>query len=124
MKFSLAIYSSPEQNSSAHTALDFAEELLCQGHHIYRLFFFNDGVLNCADTNNTVNRAWQKLINTQQLDAIVCIASAQKRGLDHSKDTADWPSKNIHSAFSAGGIAQLIDATVQSDRIISFGGGQ
>ena len=75
------------------------------------------------------------------------MASAQKRGLlgyeSKKKELKQKESKHeqsklqeleqqasslqattttINSAFSAGGIAQLIDATVQSDRVISFGG--
>ncbi len=52
------------------------------------------------------------------------MTSAQKRGLQQADSDGVNPTKTstIHPAFLPGGIAQLIDASIQSDRLISFGG--
>ena len=123
MKFSLAIYSPPEASGNAEIALQFAAEVLRQGHSIYRLFFFNDGVLNCAQSDLAVCQQWRQLIQQYNLDAIACVASAEKRGLQ-SFDTkqTNLPAKTINPIFTIGGIAQLIDASVNSDRVITFAG--
>jgi tRNA 2-thiouridine synthesizing protein D len=121
MHFSLAIYSSPAENGAAESAYKFAHEILKQGHQIYRLFFFNDGVLNCADSPHFLCQRWQALVQSNQLDAITCIASAEKRGLVQAS-ASKTGDKKIHPVFNVGGVAQLIDATTHSDRVITFGG--
>ena len=120
MIFSFAIYSPPHDTGPAACAFRISEAVLGQGHHIYRLFFFNDGVYNCA-VNDDIQlcRSWQHLIETHQLDAIVCVASAEKRGLS---PTSSPGPHTLHPAFSIAGVAQLIDANLHSDRLISFGG--
>lgn len=123
MKFSIAVYSSPEDGSTARSALQFTQELLNQGHELYRLFFFNNGVMNCAASQNICTHDWQTIIETHNLEAIVCMTSAQKRGLRQAdKNEGQLNETSIHPTFRPGGIAQLIDATVQSDRVVSFGG--
>ena len=43
MKFAIALYS-PAHAASSRRALLFAQAVLCGGHHIVRLFFYQDGV--------------------------------------------------------------------------------
>jgi len=97
MKFSIAIYSPPTPGGNAERALRFSQSVLTAGHQIYRLFFFNDGVFNCADSAEP---------------------SAHKRGLGNQQDSAS----KVHGVFGIGGVAQLVDASVHSDRVISFVG--
>ncbi len=130
MKFSLAIYASPDL---ASTALGFAEALVDQGHEIYRLFFFNEGVLNGAAlpqaksagaSSSSPLERWQGLIQKHELDAVVCVTSAQKRGIvpgDANQNSAGANYLSVAEGFTIGGLGQLIDATVNSDRIITFG---
>lgn len=129
MKFSLAIYASPGSPDLASTALGFAEALVNQGHEIYRLFFFNDGVLNGAalpdskaasgNSSSPLER-WQQLIQKHKLDAVVCVTSAKKRGIV-AQDSAEANRLTVADGFTIGGLGQLIDAAVNSDRMITFG---
>lgn len=138
MKFSIAIYASPTTPELALSALSFAEGAIARGHEIYRLFFFSDGVLNGvalpdlkpADAGEALCKRWQDLIGEHHLDAVVCVSSAKKRGVFAQDSVAqdsvgrDEGASNclrVADGFTIGGLGQLIDATVNSDRVITFG---
>lgn len=121
MKISLAIYAAPHTDGNAERAYHFARSALQLNHQIYRLFFFNEGVLNCADDTTYLCKQWQSLIEKHRLDAIICSASAEKRGLTSAQNySQDSATKPIHAAFQPGGIAQLIDAAAHSERLLTF----
>lgn len=129
MKFSLAIHGAPHTSASAETACRFAVAALAAGHSIYRLFYYHDGVHNAsalavvpADENSLTAR-WQTLIREHQLDAVVCIAAALRRGILNSDEAArlDKSATNLAPEFRLGGLGELIDAALCSDRLITFG---
>lgn len=128
MIFSLAIYASPSSQSS-HSAYHFACELLKQGHSLYRVFFYHDAV-NIGSTlsappqdeaNQTAR--WQALSQEYSLDLVVCIAAGLRRGILDAKEAEryDKPAYNLADTFELSGLGQLVDATVHSDRLITFG---
>lgn len=129
MKFTLAIYGAPSSSQSAYSALQFARAVLERGHTIYRLFFYADGVHNgsllATPPQDEINlpEQWQQLINDHQLDAVVCIAAALRRGvLDQTEATRyDKPAANLRDNFELSGLGQFIEAAVVSDRVITFG---
>ncbi|MBT5485010.1 MAG: sulfurtransferase complex subunit TusD [Gammaproteobacteria bacterium] len=128
MKFSIVINGAPWSSPSALSALQFAETVLDSGHDIYRLFFYQDGVLNSSclcvppQDEEDIPARWQALIESNDIDAVVCAASALKRGiLDKAEeDRYDKSGHNLRQGFTISGLGQLIDATQQSDRVISF----
>ena len=126
MKFSLAIYSAPEQSGQAELAYDFAQQVLEQGHELYRLFFFSDGVFNAIQDHeqiSTLPHAWSALITQNKLDAVVCVASAQKRNIAAKPLDSNTRTDSCHAllpGFCISGLAQLIDAAVHSDRLLTF----
>lgn len=120
MIYSLAVYSPPGINSLL--ALEFAECLLRQGHGLERVFFFSEGVKNCSTDEG--NLPWRNFIQQHQVDAVVCIASAHKRGIidpTTARQRGDCES-NLAEEFSIGGLGQLIDAGLSADRFITFAG--
>ncbi len=129
MKFSIVIYAAPYSTESAATALRFAKALLEQGHELYRLFFFGDGVHNVsklavvAQDEKNLQRQWNELIQTHQIDSVVCVSSALRRGvLDQTE--ADRHKLGRASAFETSevaGLGQLVDAAIHSDRVVNFG---
>lgn len=125
MNFSLAIYCSPHDAEKSETAFHFAREIISTGHEIYRIFFFSDGVLNAAN-NSPLSLHWQEFITAENIDVIVCVASAKKHGIKHiSSEATTTAVKNdeeeLLTGFEIGGLGQLIDANIHSDRIITFG---
>lgn len=129
MKFSIVVYSSPSSSEAARTALQFSKTVLLHGHEIYRLFFFGDGVHNASrwtvtpQDESNIQHGWSSLITLNKIDAVVCVTSALKRGIldvDSAKHHG-LEGFSILDGFEIAGLGQLVDAAINSDRIINFG---
>lgn len=129
MKFSLVVFAAPDGDPATLSALKFAQAVLDQGHEIYRVFFYQRGVYHGSslavypqDETDT-HQAWQSFVAEQQLDAVICIASAVKRGILNAEeaDRYERPASNFAESFALSGLGQWVDACVQSDRVVSFG---
>tara|TARA_R110002073_G_scaffold197776_1_gene356877 strand:- start:779 stop:1168 length:390 start_codon:yes stop_codon:yes gene_type:complete len=129
VKFSIVIYSAPYSSESASSALRFATSVIDQGHEIYRLFFFGDGVHNAsqltvvAQDEVNLQQQWNELIQQHDIDSVICVSSALRRGVldDTEAERHDLGSASAYSSSELAGLGQLIDATLHSDRIINFG---
>lgn len=129
MKFALAIHAAPFSSSASQTALKFAQALLAEGHDIYRVFFYQDGVhtaneLVCPPQDEqNLCLEWQSLARAYSLDLVVCIAAALRRGVINAEEAEryDKATQNLAPTFSISGLGQLLDAAVKSDRLITFG---
>jgi tRNA 2-thiouridine synthesizing protein D len=132
MKFAIQINEGPYQHQSSDTAYQFAKAAIAAGHEIMRVFFYHDGVNNASrftmppqDDRHVVNQ-WAELgIKDAEgnPELVVCIAAALRRGLlDESEATKNSiDGNNIHPAFRISGLGQLIEAGIQSDRLVVFG---
>lgn len=130
MIFTIVINGAPYSgaNSTSFQALKFAKALLVAGHTIHRLFFYGDGVQSLNAQAITpqgefdLPTAWTDLINEYQLDSVVCIAAAARRGiLDESEAKRHQkPAPNLMAGSELSGLGQLIEATTASDRVITF----
>ena len=129
MKFAIMVNEGPYTHQSADTAYYFAEAALKAGHEIVRVFFYHDGVnvgtrlsVPPQDDRNISDR-WSKLATENDLDMIICVAAAQRRGL-LDKENAKRAAKdadNMDPGFEISGLGQLIDAGIQADRLMVFG---
>lgn len=133
MKYSLLIYSDNSDNGAA-TALSLAQAIVASQHTLYRLFFYREGVM-LAQKNSAVSLtqqsarslsqqgAWQQFVHDNDLDAIVCVSAAVRRGLVSEKESQSTTLayEHIASGFQVSGLGQLADALANSDRIVSFG---
>lgn len=129
MKFSIVVYSSPASSQAAATALQFTRSLLDEGHEIYRLFFFSDGVHNTnrltVSPQDEVNipAEWHTLINNHELESVACVSSAIKRGILNKQeaDRYELGTPTLFDSSEIAGLGQLVDAALQSDRLVQFG---
>jgi tRNA 2-thiouridine synthesizing protein D len=130
MKFGILVNEGPYTRQASDTAYQFVKAALAKGHEIYRVFFYHDGVNNATrltvppqDDRNIVKR-WSELAAAHQLDLVVCIAAAQRRGLmdpaEAKRNGKD--ADNIAPGFRISGLGQLIEAGIHSDRLVVFGG--
>jgi len=129
MKFSILVSEGPYTHEAADTAYNFTKAVLEKGHEIYRIFFYHDGVNNGTrlatppqDDRNIINR-WSELAQEHELDLVLCVAAAQRRGIadaDEAKRNGK-DADNIAPGFRISGLGQLIDAGIESDRLITFG---
>ncbi|MEZ0151116.1 MAG: sulfurtransferase complex subunit TusD, partial [Candidatus Reddybacter sp.] len=111
------------------SALRFARAALASGHGIYRLFFYHDGVHNAstlvtaAQDENSLPQQWRELIEQHQLDSVVCIAAATRRGIlsEQEAKRLGKAGGNLSDGHQVSGLGQLVDASLHADRVITFG---
>ena len=129
MIFTIVVHSAPYSTQAPASAYRFAKAALLAGHSIYRLFFYGDGVHNgnrltvVAQDDVNWQKQWDELIAEHKLDAVVCVSSAIKRGVlnegESLRHELDAVSLSEHAQIS--GLGQLVDAVLQSDKVINFG---
>jgi tRNA 2-thiouridine synthesizing protein D len=129
MKFSIMVSEGPYTHQASDTAFNFTKAALEAGHEVFRVFFYHDGVNNGTrmttppqDDRHIVDR-WSALAQEHDLDMVVCVAAAQRRGIvdpDEAKRNGK-DGDNIAPGFRISGLGQLIEAGIQSDRLVSFG---
>ena len=129
MKFSILINEGPYTHQASDTAYQFTKSALDKGHEIYRVFFYHDGVYNGTrlavppqDDRNIAQR-WSELAERHQLDLVLCVAAAQRRGVLDAAEAkrGGKDADNIARGFRISGLGQLIEAGIQSHRLITFG---
>ncbi|MBN0975904.1 MULTISPECIES: sulfurtransferase complex subunit TusD [Pseudomonas] len=129
MKFAIALFSAAHAPSSRR-ALLFAQAALAGGHEIVRLFFYQDGVYSAANSVVTpqdeqdIAQQWRALVSEHQLDGVVCIAAALRRGVLNGEEAARYQRSavNLDAPWALSGLGQLHDAIQDADRLICFGG--
>ena len=129
MKFAIALFSAAHAPSSRR-ALQFAQAVLAGGHEIVRLFFYQDGVYSAANSVVTpqdeqdIAQQWRALVSEHQLDGVVCIAAALRRGVLNAEEAARYQRSavNLDAPWALSGLGQLHDAIQDADRLICFGG--
>jgi len=129
MKFAIALFSAAHAPSSRR-ALLFAQATLAGGHEIVRLFFYQDGVYNASDAVVTpqdeldLPKQWRAFITEQQLDGVVCIAAALRRGVLNDEEARRYQrdAVAVSAPWELSGLGQLHDAVQDADRLICFGG--
>ncbi len=129
MKFGIMVSEGPYTHQASDSAYNFAKAALEKGHEIYRVFFYHDGVNNGTnyttppqDDRNIVNR-WSELAQQHNLDLVVCVAAAQRRGIvDADEQKRHGKSgNNLAAGFRISGLGQLVEAGIQCDRLVTFG---
>jgi tRNA 2-thiouridine synthesizing protein D len=129
MIFVIQINSSPYHSNAGQRAYQFVSAALLQHHEIFRVFFYFDGVYHAfkyatpPDDELALTRKWSELAGQYQIDLVVCISAAQRRGLLCS-DEAQRQNKidnDLADGFRLSGLGQLVEATLVADRFIVFG---
>lgn len=129
MKFAIQVNASPYQSNAGYSAYRFITAALEQGHEIFRVFFYQDGIYHAfkyatpPDDEFQFSAQWSKLAKLHQIDLVVCISAAQRRGLLCS-DEARRQGKldnDLAEGFRISGLGQLVEATLVADRFIVFG---
>ncbi|KAA0973009.1 sulfurtransferase complex subunit TusD [Pseudomonas sp. ANT_H12B] len=129
MKFAIALFSAAHAPSSRR-ALLFAQAALAGGHEIVRLFFYQDGVYNACGSVVTpqdeqdLPKQWRNFVTEHQLDGVVCIAAALRRGALNEEEAKRYQREAVAvgAPWELSGLGQLHDAVQDADRLICFGG--
>lgn len=129
MKLGIVVSEGPYTHQAADTAYHFAKAALDKGHEVPRVFFYHDGVN--VSTNLSVppqderhiQKNWTELAQANDIDMVVCIAAAQRRGiLDESEAKRQGKNAaNLAEGFRISGLGQLIEMGIECDRMVMFG---
>jgi len=129
MKFAIQVNEGPYNHEASVSALNFVRAAVDAGHEIFRVFFYHDGVNNGTryttppqDDINIV-KAWSELAEKHNMDLVVCVAAAQRRGIvdEGEQQRNGKDGNNIAAGFRISGLGQLIEAGIQSERLVVFG---
>ena len=128
MIFSLIIHSHPLSQASLN-AYEFAKAA-AKDHSLYRVFFYQDGAYHGSSSAQplrdqlNLSELWASLAKEHAIDLVVCIAAGVKRGVLNNEESNRYllPSSTIKTAYSLNGMGDMVDATLKSDRVITFGG--
>lgn len=126
-RFSILIQDAPYASQAATTALHFTRAALASGHEIRRLFFYQGGVLNASSLlvppqdELHLPKAWSELVQAHEIDAVVCVSSALRYGVLSAGEAERYDlSPSLLPGFTVGGLAQWVEAMLDSDRHLSF----
>jgi tRNA 2-thiouridine synthesizing protein D len=129
LKFSILVHGAPYSAAASLSALRYSQAVLAAGYGIYRVFFYHDGIYNAnslvtppQDETNVVSE-WSRFGIEHNIELVTCIASSLRRGVLDQTEAARYEKTNHNLApgFTISGLGQLIDACLESDRIMTFG---
>jgi len=129
MKLSIQVNEGPYNHEASNTALNFVRAAVEAGHEVFRVFFYHDGVNNGTryttppqDDRNIV-ASWSEIAKANNIDLVVCVAAAQRRGIvdEGEQQRNGKDGNNIADGFRISGLGQLIEAGIQSERLVVFG---
>lgn len=129
MKYGILVNEGPYQHQASDTAYQFAKAAMAQGHEIFRVFFYHDGVNNGTrfavppQDDRKIPDLWSEMAEQHGTDLVICIAAAQRRGLldEGEAKRQGKDGNNIAPGFRISGLGQLIEAGIQCDRMMVFG---
>ncbi len=129
MKFGVVISEGPYTHQAADTAYHFVKAALEKGHEVPRVFFYHDGV-NVSTSLSVppqderhIQRNWTELAQANDIDMVVCIAAAQRRGIldENEARRQGKDAANLADGFRISGLGQLIEMGIECDRMVMFG---
>jgi len=129
VKFGIMVSEGPYTHQASDTAYNFARAALENGHEVARVFFYHDGVnvgtrlsVPPQDERN-IQQNWTELGRKYDIDLVICIAAAQRRGLldENEAKRQGKDADNIAEGFRISGLGQLIEMGIQTDRLMVFG---
>lgn len=129
MKFGIVVNEGPYTHQASDSAYQFTKAALAKGHEIVRVFFYHDGVNNGTrlavppQDDRNIQENWTALQKEHDLDMVLCIAAAQRRGIldENEAKRQGKDANNIAEGFRISGLGQLIEAGIQADRLVTFG---
>ena len=129
MKISIQVSEGPYNHDASVTAINYVKAAVEAGHDIFRVFFYHDGVNNGTNyatppqDDMNIQKTWSELAAAHDIDLVVCVAAAQRRGIvdqgEMERNKKD--GMNIMDGFRISGLGQLIEAGIESERLVVFG---
>ncbi len=128
LTYSLVVNGPIYGSQSARSAYQFAQAVIEQGHTLFSVFFYQDGVSNGTSLSVPANdefdlvKGWQELAQQHQVRLETCVAAALRRGVV-SQDEANQhqlSQYNLAPDFTQAGLGSLAEAMLTQDRVVQF----
>ncbi len=128
MKINILINGALYSSQASYSAWQYCLAACEAGHQISQVFFHQDAVAHgnmlsavMSDEPDMVEN-WARFAEHYSVPLVICVSSAERRGVlngalatEHAKTAA-----NLHPSFSIAGLGTLTDASITSDRTVSF----
>lgn len=129
MNLGLHVISPPTGSLATRSALAFALAAIRQGHHVSRVFFSGDGVLNGTSLRLVARdefdacRGWQQLGQEHGTELVLCVSACHQRGILDAVEAARQGrhGASLASGFIVAGLGQLAEMIHVADRVVTFG---
>ena len=130
LTYTIVVRCGADQQSQALSAFRFTQQVLSQGHQVLRVFFYQQGVLWSSrfrvmpQDELNLTALWQQLSLDYDVELGVCIAAALQSGIVDPQESTRYElgGENLAAQFILVGLGQLAAASVECDRLVSFGG--
>lgn len=127
-KFIIQVNTAAYSACTSYRAYRSTQAVLAAGHHVLRIFFYQEGVLNTNQLNTPANdefdlhAAWQTLSEQYNIPLVNCASAALRRGV-LSETTAKengYAHWNMQPPFTMAGLGELVTGIEEADRLLSF----
>ena len=121
MHISILVQGSPTSTRACHSALAFAESVADSEHNLFRVFFYQEAVtigarhFDAPPDEPNLQTQWLALSKQYDIELVICVSAAQRRGISQADD-----HDTVADGFIVSGLGQLIEAMLESDRLVSF----
>jgi tRNA 2-thiouridine synthesizing protein D len=128
MKLAVVVHGAPASSQAARSALRFVEAALAAGHDIHRVFFYHDAVqtanaLVVAPQDEVdIGARWSEMGTRHGIELGICVAAALRRGIVDVDEAERYERRaaNLREPFVILGLGQLVEAVLESDRVVTF----
>ena len=121
MRISILVQGSPTTTRACESAYKFATTVADSDHELFRVFFYQDAVeighrhADSPPDEINLQQHWRDLGRKNNIELMLCVSAAQRRGIAESKDYS-----TVAEGYSIAGLGQLVEAMLESDRVVSF----
>ena len=128
MKLNILINGALYSSQASYSALQFCNAEIKGHHQISQVFFQQDAAAHgntltavMSDEPDVVGK-WARFSEVHSVPLIICVSAAERRGVLSAAQAEEFakPAANLHSAFSVAGLGALHEASLASDRTVSF----
>lgn len=128
MRFNVLVTGALYSSQSGYSALQFCRAVIAAGHSISQVFFYQDGVQQANSLSMPLDdefepvSAWASFSKEHGVDLVVCVSAAERRGVMSDEQAKEFAKGygNLHRAFSIAGLGALHEASLASDRMVTF----
>lgn len=128
MKFNILVTGGLYSSQSGYSALHFCKAAVNAGHIITQVFFYQDGVTQANKLSTPLSdefepvKEWVDFSKRRLVPLVVCVSAGERRGVMADEQALEHQlgRGNTHSAFSVAGLGVLHEASLDSDRTVTF----